>query len=171
MSNLEGFVERRKYKRFKAKEGIVAEFHKVRFLKIGKPRLVKSVPISDISLGGLGFQYTSQSIWPVNFDTLSISTAFDEIRVDHVPFQTITDFSKTKFRDSMSLRKCGVKFGELTSNQKSDLNNFIHKHTPSDRTMDRRIATDRRKMEDARYSNLDRREKVERRRTRSRDSK
>lgn len=163
MMTKKGFFERRKYKRVKAKEGTVADFHKARFLKIGKPRLVKSVPISDISLGGLQFQYTSQDMWSAYFDTLTISKSPDNIRIDNVPFKAITDCSTSRLQGSEPVRRCGVKFGELTSEQKSDLIDFIQKHAISDHTIDRRTGTDRRNMDDARDSDRNRREKIERR--------
>lgn len=56
MSIIHYLVERREHERYLVKEGIVAEFHKPRLFKLGKSRIVKSVPIVDISLGGLAFQ-------------------------------------------------------------------------------------------------------------------
>ena len=71
MTTVNSFIERRKHKSFGAKEGTLAEFHKTRLLKIGKPRLARSVQITDISFGGIGFQYTDRDMWPINFDTLN----------------------------------------------------------------------------------------------------
>jgi len=109
MTTVKSFVERRKHKRLRAEERTLAEFH--------KPRLVKSVPIADISFGGIGFQYTAGDLWPINFDTLTISNVPDEIRIDYVPFKTVSDFPIFRLVNSKSMRGYGVKFGELTSEQ------------------------------------------------------
>ena len=128
MTTVKSFVERRKHKRFRADEGILAEFHKPRFFKIGKPRLVKSVPITDISFGGIGFQYTARDMWPINFDTLTISNVTDEIRINNVPFTIISDRPISRFENSKSMRKCVVRFNELASDKISDLDALIQKH-------------------------------------------
>ena len=57
MTTVKSFVESRKHKRRRAEERTLAEFH--------KPRLFKSVPIADISFGGIGFQYTAGDLWPL----------------------------------------------------------------------------------------------------------
>ncbi|MBW1903425.1 MAG: hypothetical protein JRJ20_17640 [Deltaproteobacteria bacterium] len=163
MTTVKSFVERRKHKRFRAEEGTLAEFHKTRFFKIGKPRLVKSIPISDISSGGIGFQYSARDMWPIKFDTLTISNAPDEIRIDNVPFKTVSDFPISRPVSSKSMRRCGVKFGELTSIQKSDLSALIQKHTISNHVIDRRTAADPRKFDGPGYNDLGKRKERERR--------
>ena len=127
MTTLKSFIERRKHKRFKTEEGTFAEFHKRRLLKIGKPRLAKSVQITDISFGGIGFQYTDREMWPINFDTLTITNVSDEIRIDNIPFKIVSDFPISRLENSKSMRRCGVKLDELTSNKSSDLSAFIQK--------------------------------------------
>ena len=112
------FAERRKYNRFKVAEGAFAKFHKPRLFKLIKPRIVKSAPIIDISLEGLAFQYTDRTMWSPNFNELSISKAAVDVKIDNVPFKTISDFLASRFSDSTLIRRCGVKFGKLTPSEK-----------------------------------------------------
>ncbi len=163
MTRKKGFVERRRHKRFKIKESAFAEFHKCRLFKVGKPRLAKSAPIIDISLGGLGFQYASQDMWPVNFETLTISKASDEIGISNVPFKAVSDFCTSILPDSKSMRRCGVKFCELSSEQKTDLHAFIQHHIISDQPIDRRTSSDRRNLDALQYNGSERRTESERR--------
>jgi len=119
------FIEQRKHHRFKVKEGAFVGFYKPRVFKLGKPRLIKSAPIIDISLEGLAFQYTDFDMWSPNFDELSISKTDDEIKIGKVPFKAISDFLASRFSDSTFIRRRGVKFGKLTPNQKNHLRRFI----------------------------------------------
>ena len=58
------FVERRKQLRVKIKEGAFVELHKPRLFNLGKPRIIKSFSIIDISVNGLAFQYADRKeIW------------------------------------------------------------------------------------------------------------
>ncbi len=127
------FVERRRMKRFKVKEGTFAEFHKPRLFKLGKSRIIKSIPIIDISLKGLAFQYTDRNMWSPNFNELSISRIADEVKIDKVPYKAVSDYSISNVANSTFLRRCSVKFGELTPAQKSQLNHFIQNHTIGNR--------------------------------------
>lgn len=164
MATTKGFVERRKYKRFKADE-TVAEFYKSRFFKIGKPRLVKSVPVVDISYGGIGFQYVARDMWPIDFDTLTISNVPDEISIDNVPFKTVADFPISKGANSKSTRRCCVKFGDLTPKQQSDLSALIQKLAISNQVIDRRTGKERRTFDAPYHDGSERRKGKERRQT------
>ncbi len=118
-------IERRKQHRFKVKEGAFAEFHKPRFFKLGKSRMVKSAPIINISIEGLAFEYTDGDMWSPEFNELSISKTADDIQIEKVPFKAISDFLTSRPSDSMFIRRCGVKFGDLTPTQKDQLHRFI----------------------------------------------
>ena len=148
MTHKKNFVERRKQKRFKVEEGTIAEFQKLDFLKAGKPRIAKSAPIIDISLGGLSFYYIARDTWSVNFKTLTISKSADEIRIENVPFKTVSDFLLSRLQNSKPKRRCGVKFDELTPDQQSELNTFIQKQTIRNHEIDGRIVSDRSKPDD-----------------------
>ena len=126
-------VERRKHDRVKVKEDAIVELYKPRLFKLGKPRIVKSAPIVDISLGGLAFQYTDRSMWTADFNALSIARTSEKIKIDSLPFIAVSDFLRSSISDSTFTRRRGVKFGELTSTQKSQLANFIQNQTVIDR--------------------------------------
>jgi len=127
------FVERRRYNRAKIKGEAFVELYKPRFFKLGKPRFVKSASIVDISLGGLAFQYTDQNMWTADFNKLSIAKTAEKIKIDRVPFIAVSDFLTSRISDSSFTRRRGVKFGELTSTQKSQLAYFIQNQTMSER--------------------------------------
>lgn len=127
------FVEQRRMKRFKVKEGAFVEFHKPRLFKLGKSRIIESAPIIDISLKGLAFQYTDRNMWTPNFNALSISRIADEVKIDKVPYKAVSDFPISNVANSIFLRRCSVKFLGLAPTQKSQLNHFIQNHTIGNR--------------------------------------
>jgi ribosomal protein L20 len=141
MSNKTGVIEKREHQRFKVKEGTFAEFHKPRLFKLGKSRIIASVPIVDISYKGLAFQYTDRNMWSHNFNELSISRIADEIKIDKVPYKAVSDFIKSDFAKDIVLRRCSTKFGELTPAQISQFDHFIQYYTTGS---DQRSGLDRR---------------------------
>lgn len=159
------FAERRKHHRFKVKEGALAEFYKPSLFKLRKPRITKSAPIVELSGGGLTFQYISRNLWTPNLNELSISEPDNKLKIGKLPFKTITDYSVSRVENAMSLRRCGVKFEELTPNQKYQLHYFIQNHTINNRPIDRRSRKNRRHLDVSPDYDLDRRKGVERRKT------
>ena len=129
MKNRKDFVERRRWNRFKVKDGVFVEFFKPRFLNLGKPHLVKSAPIIDVSLEGLSFQYIDCNMWSPDFNELAIShSETDKIKIDKVPFKVVSDFPIARLSSSKFIRRCGIKFEKLTLNQKHRLQRFIQNH-------------------------------------------
>ena len=123
------FVEQRKQNRLKVKEGALVEFHKPRLLNLGNPRIAYSAAIIDISIGGLAFEYTGRHMLSPDFYKLSISTTSDKIKIYEVPFKAVSDFPISRLSNSEFIRRRGIKFGELTPNQKFQLETFINKHS------------------------------------------
>ena len=163
MPSINGFVEQRKQKRFNLKEGIIVEFYKPRLFSLGNPRIFKYAPVTDISEGGLGFVYTERQMWLLDLNELTISDKINDIKIDKIPFKILRDYQISKLPNAKYLRKCGIKFGVLTSDQKSSLYSLIHSHTISNNTMDRRSGKDRRQVDDPHDKNLDKRNGIERR--------
>lgn len=163
MHSKKNFVEKRNHKRFEVKEGAFVEFYKPRLFNLGRPRLVKYAQIINISEGGLGFVYVDRKMWLLDSQELTISDYNNEIKIDKVPFKILRDFPQSKLIGSKSLRKCGVKFGELTSDQKSKLYSFIHATTASKHTMDRRFGKDRRQIDAPHHDVSNKRSSIERR--------
>jgi len=125
MTSRKGFVERRKQDRFKVKEGAFVEFHKPPLFQWGKPRIVKTASIIDISIDGLAFQYIDLKMLSLDFYTLSISNITGEIKINEIPFKAISDFAISRVSSSEFIRRCGIKFEKLTPNQQSQLRRLI----------------------------------------------
>lgn len=123
------FVEQRKHNRIIIKEGAFVEFYKPRLFKLGKPRIVKSASIIDISKGGLAFQYIDRDMWPLDFFEFSISKTDDKIKIDDVQFKAVSDFSVSRLSNSKFTRRRSVKFEKLTSTQKTLLFQLIQNQT------------------------------------------
>ncbi len=159
MATSKYFAELRKQNRFKIREGIVAAFQKPRLFNLGRPRIVKTASIIDINRSGLAFQYISHKMWPTDFNKLLISQTTDEIEIDNVPYEVVSDFKASSFTKSKPIRKCGVKFGELTLNQTILLNHLLMSYT----SMIKRPGNGRRIFNNSQYNGLERRAGNERR--------
>ena len=153
MTTSKFFAELRKQNRFKIREGIIVAFQKPRLFNLGRPRIVKTASIIDINRRGLAFQYISSKMWPADFNKLSILQNIDEIEIDNVPYEVVSDFKASNYTKSKPIRKCGVKFGELTLNQTILLNHLLKSHT----SMIKRPGNGRRIFNNTQYNGLERR--------------
>ena len=114
-------MEQRKHKRYHAKKGAFAAVRPL-YVKIGR--------ITDISQGGLAFRYMvteSQEDASNELDIFLIGNAF---HLDRIPLKTISDLTIAERSSprSLAIRRCGVQFGELTQDQKLQLDLFIQHH-------------------------------------------
>lgn len=114
--------ERRRQRRFKAEEGAFAA------LVDQESRLGQ---IKDISLQGLSFRYIDSPEKLDNARELKIILGNRGLYLDKVPFEKICDFEiQSEFSFStVKMRQIGLKFGNLTAEQKRQLNQFIQRHT------------------------------------------
>jgi len=114
--------ERRKYTRFRAKDGALIE------LRSHRGRLGE---IIDISKGGLAFRYIDIGDRPKGSIELDIFWKETGFRLEKVPAKTVSDLKTTKYfpYSSTKTRRQGVQFGELTRNQISKLDDFIKNYT------------------------------------------
>jgi len=129
MKNKKDFLEKRRPNRFKVKDGVFVEFFKPRFLNLGKPHLVKSAPIIDVSLEGLSFQYIDRNMWSPDFNELAIShSETDEIKIDKLSFKVVSDFPVARLSNSKFIRRCSIKFEKMTLNQKHQLQRLIQNY-------------------------------------------
>jgi hypothetical protein len=93
------------------------------YLKLGR--------IENIGRDGLEFSYATSEgplDQPFELDIFLAGTAFYLYKV---PFRTVADAegaNETPF-PSLTMRHCAVQFDELTDNQKSQLDYFIHNYT------------------------------------------
>jgi hypothetical protein len=114
-------VERRKHKRFHAEDGT--------FAVLG-PRSGKIGQVMDISMGGLAFSYVAGEDQPNRSYKLGILLAEHSFNLTKIPFETIWDKEAEQLpSSSLRMSRCGLQFGELTRNQKSQLEYFIQSYT------------------------------------------
>jgi hypothetical protein len=115
-------LERRMYKRFRAKEGAAAILKKDHLTLLG--------PIIDISKGGLAFRYIENKKRINGFSELDILFAAGNFYLSGLAFKTVSDFIMPKKPFSIiTMRRRSVKFGKLTPDQISQLEYFIQNHT------------------------------------------
>ena len=114
-------VEKRKERRYKAKEGAFTVL----------PANMKLGQIEDISPAGLSFFYVPLGEPDCESDELEIYFAGDGFQLKNIPFKTVSDYSINEglsFR-YVEKRRYSVKFGELTRFQKVQLDYFIKNYT------------------------------------------
>jgi hypothetical protein len=115
-------IERRKHKRFKVQYGAFAVFQS-NVKKLGQ--------IIDISRSGLAFRYIANGERFKGSDELDILLADNYFHLEKIPFRAISDFGiagEIPF-NSITTRRCGVRFGELRESQISGIEYFINNHT------------------------------------------
>jgi hypothetical protein len=122
MSDIKMSDERRQQKRFLAEEGAFAA------LVDQESRLGQ---IKDISIRGLSFRYIDSHEKLETADELKIILGNQGLYLDRVPFVKISDFEiENEFSFStIKMRQIGLQFGELTADQKMQLERFIQQHT------------------------------------------
>lgn len=117
-------VERRKHKRFRVKPGAVA---------VLTPRWPHSTPVGDIldiSTGGLALRYVTDEVPSSKPCELTIVCVNPGFYLGRVSVNAVSDFemARTTFA-SMVPRRLGFQFGDLTADQKLDLDYFIQTYT------------------------------------------
>lgn len=118
-------VERRKNKRFRVDDGALAV--------LGSPS-AKVGQIIDVGMGGLAFRYIADEALPKESSQLDILLAEDPSHLYGLRCEIVYDVETINVIPFTSLaeRRRGVKFSELTHNQKVQLAHFIRNHTDPD---------------------------------------
>jgi hypothetical protein len=113
-------IERRKHKRFDIPAGVFVS------CRPHGPRLGEVV---DISRGGLAFRYYADKETPDESNELNIFLEEGNFYLNNVLFQTVNDFGihQTPF-PSVTMRRSGVRFNNLTDHQVSQLQNFLENY-------------------------------------------
>jgi hypothetical protein len=116
--------DRRKAKRFKVQEGALAAL---------RPYLASHNPIGtiiDVSERGLSFSYVATGQRANELSALDVCCKNDGFYLGKIPFKTVSDFEvrEPDALGSVGLRRRGVKFGNLTKKQTSQLRDFIHRY-------------------------------------------
>jgi hypothetical protein len=118
--------ERRKHRRFQVNNGAFAVLGRV-FWPHSTQKLGQ---ITDIGMGGLAFSYMASEELSDGSVQLNIFLAENRFHLREIPFETIWDVeTKKEPFSSITMRQSGVRFGELTPNQISELKYFIRNHT------------------------------------------
>ena len=122
MAKRNSFPERRKHKRFKVREGVMA---------VTSPDY-RMGQIKNVSKGGLAFEYlvTTESTEeePLKVEILS---TFDALRLKNLPVRVVSDFELSNIGLStlISTRQLSLQFGKLNHSQKLLLDHFIQEYT------------------------------------------
>jgi hypothetical protein len=121
MTKGKNLVERRRHKRMEVRDGA--------FVLLG-PDSTKLGRMIDISLGGLAFSHMARERPSNELFELDMFIIDGDFYLERVPFETISDLKTLENPfSSITMRRSGVRFGELTHDQLSLLENFIQNHT------------------------------------------
>ena len=121
MTNKKGFVERRKHKRFKAKEGAFAALTSDN--KMGQ--------INDISRSGLTFQYIGHDESSSGSTEVEIFSAVADFYLKKVPVKSVMDIQvdgNIPF-SSVPMKQLRLQFGRMTPIQSGLLDYFLQNYT------------------------------------------
>ena len=120
-----GLVDRRQHDRFKVRDGAFAALCHG-FTALGQ--------IIDISRGGLSFRYVASEARTNGAAQLSILMTDGSFCFEKVPFKTVWDSAMPREFSfgAITLRHCGVQFGDLSHSQRVDLEYFIRSYTTTD---------------------------------------
>lgn len=116
-------MERRKFTRYRTKDNAFAAI-RGDSCKVGR--------IHDISLNGLSFTYLSEQISKEGVNHVDIFLTDNGFFLHQVPCAMLYNVidSKSNFL-SISLYRCGMKFGELNEEQQNGLDFFLNNYTIS----------------------------------------
>jgi len=113
-------IERRKHGRLQGKDGALVS------LGVEIRRMWHLI---DISKGGLAFRYLSGMEEPELFSELVLLTKEVSFFLEKIPFTVVADCEMNgRFLSRYTFRRCGVRFGRLTTDQSLQLQYFITKH-------------------------------------------
>lgn len=114
-------LEKRRYKRFIAPEGMVA--------LVGDPLTILGT-IMDLSENGLSFRYIHKKKQAVELSRLDILYSDKLIYIEHIPFRAVFDI-ELSVSDIFRIRRCGIQFKQLTERQFYLLKYLICNHSKS----------------------------------------
>ena len=129
MTSRQAADRQRKWKRFRMKGSAIVLLHKPRLIEWGKPSFIELGPIVDISWGGIAVQYIDSKERQIKSSELSISIPPDGIKVENIPFQTVSDVEIAELPDNKKIRRRNIKFVDMNQTQKAKLVNFLQKFT------------------------------------------
>ena len=118
-------IERREHRRFRVRKDACVALRSD-FRHVGQ--------IIDISMGGLSFSYVPLSELPDGSLELDIFLAGSASYLYKIPFKAVSDSEADggNLFPSLAMRRYGLRFGELTDSQASQLEYFIRYYAVSD---------------------------------------
>ena len=119
----------RKMARYAVKTGASVLFKKSFAFGLFKHRIVHSGTIIDISLTGIRAEYTTATVWSGDFDKMFIVTTDNNILIQDIPCKIISDRKVRSLQNGTFVRRCGIKFGNLSDYHKLQLSYFIQKYS------------------------------------------
>ena len=151
MNNKKPPVEKRKHKRFIAREGAFA---------VMTPGYKNLGLIKNISKGGLAYRHIADGNKINSLYKLDIFLSKEDFYLTDIPFKTVSLFNEgSEFPYSfVSMKHRCIQFGQLNPDQEQMLDYFIINHT-----IERRSTKDRRKSVSTHYKGPERRKNIERR--------
>ncbi|UCD86881.1 MAG: PilZ domain-containing protein [Desulfobacterales bacterium] len=121
MSDSRQMVERRKHNRFEVPMGA--------FIVLG-PHFTKVGRIIDISMGGIAFRHVDKEEPSNGLYQVDLFHMNSDFCLKNLPCQTLWHRTTDEIPfTSITMRRSGLRFGELTPNQRSLLQYFIQNHT------------------------------------------
>ncbi|MBW2107580.1 MAG: PilZ domain-containing protein [Deltaproteobacteria bacterium] len=115
--------DRRKQKRFLVQDGGIA------FVTPSGPASPIVGHIIDVSMTGLSFRYISEEALSGHASEVTIALPENRCNLRRLPVETVSDFEIAKMPFGlMTPRRHGVKFGELTPDQRAHLQDFIARY-------------------------------------------
>jgi hypothetical protein len=150
MMNTTNQVEHRKSSRFDIREGT--------FIAVKSGDAIVG-PIRNLSRGGLSFKYIDKKDQLKGWLEIDIFTRGMDFYLKGVPslFVWNSKLFKNDPLSTITLRHCGIRFGELAPSQTTQIENFLKKYA------DRRTGKDRRHPDASPHKGPDRRIEFERR--------
>jgi hypothetical protein len=115
-------TERRKLKRFRVQEDAFA---------VIRPDCTRLGQIMNISYEGLAFQYPVAAHQGNVASEIDIFLKGDSFYLEDIPFETVSDRRATRkaSKGFLPMRRCSVRFKDLTGTQIAQLEYFIQNHT------------------------------------------
>lgn len=124
MTKTKATVERRKHNRFRMQNDTFV------LLRSDDSDDTKVGYLKEISMDGLSFHYVGRGEPLTEPAKLSICSPNNDFYLFMVPCKIVSDSKLYKNHPKpKTMRRCGVQFAELTSEQKAQLEYFIEKHT------------------------------------------
>jgi hypothetical protein len=114
-------IEQRKHKRFQIREGA--------FVLLG-PDSTKLGSIKNVSLGGLSFSHMARKPVSSQLYELDIFIIGQDFYLEQTPFWAVWDLpTEENPFSSITMRRAGVKFGDLTHSQLSRMEYLIQNYS------------------------------------------